>query len=697
MGKGHRAPAHSFRCGEPDEYSEVESGEERNKSGKMESGMKRRIIAGLVLLFGAYAAQAKTTSSANHGNWTNSATWNNGVPSTGDVVYVQSHSVTSSTPALGPLNVLATLQPTGHMVMLDGSEIDVTSGDVVLNLGMMTVGTGAVFTQTGTGYLKIGRDAGKDGTLVIDGGTYNSDRAIFMNLGNSGNAKATMIVNDGLMNCTKQIIFGGSTDSEARLFVNGGTAQFNWIDFDQGANPGGGTQLGEITVDGGDLILTTGNEAGSIAFAGDYNKVFYESGSITWRGVDSQPEFDAFVTIFNGWVDSTNITSVAHTAAELKSMLQFVGSDAFLAAPGTVLPSLRQKSIASGAWASDSTWDTGFAPRDGDGVWILDDDVTASGVMISLESLALLNAQQGTLTLSDGSDFDVFGSLPIMDGELAIESGSSLSVFKGGENYIQVGRDAGTTGALTIDGGTFYTERAMFNTLWNSPNATGTITVANGSLLSPDWQIIFGGASNSVSTMEINAGGTVECLFINFDQVDGNPAQNGNGTQYEEVTVNGGDLILNTDDYTNAVQFAGSYSKLFFEGGSITIKGVNTPEDFSNYVPLFNGAVDAQYVDSVTYTDEELKAMLQYSYLGDAVVTTEELKPYGYMTITIDGDTANITSSSLYPQGTNTLQVKTDLVGGSWSSLSSSTGVTSNTWVITPLTDTEAFYQIIAE
>jgi hypothetical protein len=292
-----------------------------------ESAMKRVLLVGLILLCGAVGARAATISSAASGRWEDAGTWSAGVPGTGDVVYIQAHSVTSSMP-VGALNALATLQAGSRMVMQDGSDIGVTV-NVTVNLGDMVLESGSRLTHTGTGYLKIGRDAGNDGTLMINGGTYDSDRAIFMNLHNSGDAKATMLINAGLITCTRQLIFGGSPGSEARLSVNGGTAQFDYIDFDQHALGDQG-QLGEVTVDGGELILTTANEAGSLQFAGSYNQVFYESGSIRFKGVDNEAGFTAFAGTFNGWVDAGNIASSTYSDQELKDGLVFDGLDAVL-------------------------------------------------------------------------------------------------------------------------------------------------------------------------------------------------------------------------------------------------------------------------------------------------------------------------------------------------------------------------------
>jgi N-acetylgalactosamine-6-sulfatase len=637
------------------------------------------------------AFETSTISSANHGDWEDAGTWNTGIPTPGDVVYIQSHSVTSGA-SVGILNALATLQDSGHMVMQDGSDIEVIK-DVTVNKGVLTLEAGSLLTHTGTGYLKVGRDAGKHGTVIIDGGTYDCNRAIFMNLATSGDARATMEIRDGFMDCSWQIIFGGSPDSEARLLVTGGTAQFSYIDFDQHALGDQG-QVGEVTVDGGDLILTTGNEAGSIAFAGTYNKVFYECGSITFKGVDNEEGFNAFATNqWKVWVDAGNVTSAVHSASELKSMIRFIGGDAVVAASEAELPSIRLTSVASGAWTNGAVWDKDLVPRDGDNVWIADDAVTVTGADVGLNSLALLKDQSGSLALGSGTHLHVGGEVAVMEGELTVGTGARLSHTNGNSKvFMKIARDAGTAGTVTIDGGTYASDRDIYLTQHNSTGATGTLHVAGGTVNGAR-SLIFGGASNSVSTLLVS-GGTATFQCIDFDQSFANP---GGGTQTEEVTVDGGNLVLTHACAALSLQFAGPHSKVFFEDGSITIAGVDTPDDFSTFTNVFNVWVDDGRLESTTYTSGQLKSMLQYSYLGDAVLTDEVLQGYGTMTIAAGSDALDITSAWLYPTATNTLQVRTDLAAGTWSNLTSSVGTTSNTWTIAPLTDAQRFFRIIAE
>jgi len=204
-------------------------------------------------------------------------------------------------------------------------------------------------------------------------------------------------------------------------------------------------------------------------------------------------------------------------------------------------------------------------------------------------------------------------------------------------------------------------------------------------------RVIFGGAPNSVSKMFIT-GGTAQFEWIQFDQGT-NP---GGGTQIEEVTVDGGDLIL-TGNETGAFDFAGAYSKVFYENGSITFTGVDTVADFNAFTNTWNGWVDTGSVTSTVYSASELKSMLQYSSLGDAVVTPVALQAYGTMMISLGADSMEITSDYLNPAATNMLQETTDLVNGSWSNVSFSTGSTSNSWVITPLTEPKSFYRVISQ
>jgi hypothetical protein len=122
------------------------------------------------------------------------------------------------------------------------------------------------------------------------------------------------------------MILGAGTNSTAKVFLNGGNLEMSYLEF---ANNGTG-QTQSLTVNGGQLTLNTGNEAGSVQFTDSTAKLWYEAGMITFKGVDSTNDFTAFKTTFNGWVDAGNLDSAVFSDQQLKSGLVFNGSDAVL-------------------------------------------------------------------------------------------------------------------------------------------------------------------------------------------------------------------------------------------------------------------------------------------------------------------------------------------------------------------------------
>lgn len=650
--------------------------------------MRKKIIVGLALLLGSQVGLA-AINSAQSGDWASTDTWGGGVvPVAGDTVYVNSHSVTSSA-SVGTLIGLAVQgNGLGELIMDSGSSIGV-SGSLTLNAGDLNVKSGAALTHaSATGYILLTAAAGAAGdsaSLTIDGGTVTSGRVALFGGSAATGAAGTLTINSGSLEFFGQRIqCDAGVGSTIEMFVNGGSLTCSYIQF---KNTAAGAQNQSLTVDGGDLILDTSNQNGSLAFTDAGAKVWFEDGSITFEGCTAA-EFSSFQTTFNAWVDSGTIDSVTFTDAELKYNLIHDGSYAVLT---TAAPATTVSSVASGSWSTESIWSIGIAPRSGDVVYIKDDDVSVENKERTFNVLALIGESGGTgsLSLGDGALFAVSNDVILTAGELTVGTGASLSHTHVGPNkYIKIARDADSSGSLVVDGGSVYTERALFLSNWEAPGSTGTLTVNAGSLKS-DKQLILGGASNSVQKVYLN-GGTTEFWYIDFDQND----NHGNGTQTQDVTISGGDLILTEpSNLSGTLQFGGSYSSLFFEHGSITWTGCDAAE-FSAFESVFDGWVDDGNVTSIALSAQQLKDALIHDGTS-AVLSADQLPPS--LSMSFDADSLTLASADLWPGATNILQTTTDLVDGSWSNLTSSTGSSSNTWVITPLTDPQQFYRIIPE
>lgn len=75
----------------------------------------------------------------------------------------------------------------------------------------------------------------------------------------------------------------------------------------------------------------------------------------------------------------------------------------------------------------------------------------------------------------------------------------------------------------------------------------------------------------------------------------------------------------------------------------------------------------------------------------------EPATPPASLTASVDAGTLYITSTDLTLSASNTLQMTTDLINGTWSNLTTSTGTTSNTWSISGLSESHCYYRVISE
>ncbi len=272
-----------------------------------------------------------TYNSVQSGDWTSTSTWNTvslpGSSAAGDVVYVKGHSVTSSAAVAYNLNGLGLLTAGSVLRMQSGSSMTVT-GNLTLSYGNLIVDSNASLSHvSGNGYIRIANQGdGQDGAMTINGGTVTSSRAVLIGNAAAKNAQGTLTINSGSFSSALQMILGAGTNSTAKVFLNGGNLEMSYLEF---ANNGTG-QTQSLTVNGGEFVLTTGNQDASLQFADSNAKVWFEDGMITFKGVDSTNDFTAFKTTFNGWVDAGNIDSLSFTDQQLKDQLVFDGTNAVL-------------------------------------------------------------------------------------------------------------------------------------------------------------------------------------------------------------------------------------------------------------------------------------------------------------------------------------------------------------------------------
>jgi hypothetical protein len=244
-------------------------------------------------------------------------------------VYVQGHSVTSSASVAG-LNGLGLLAAGSSLQMNSGS-LGVT-GTVTVSYGNLIVQSNATLSHVSpAGYIKISTQAnGNDGSMTINGGTVTTDRAVLIGNAAAKNAQGTLTINSGSFSSALQMILGAGTNSTTTVSLNGGNLEMSYLDF---ANSGTG-QTQSLTVNGGALVLTRAAEASAFVFTDPNAKVWFEAGTITFKGVDSLADFNTFTNTFNTWVSNGKVDSIGLTDQNLINGLTFNGTDAVL----TVIP-----------------------------------------------------------------------------------------------------------------------------------------------------------------------------------------------------------------------------------------------------------------------------------------------------------------------------------------------------------------------
>jgi|GEM_PF-3336889 len=284
----------------------------------------------------APALFSQTTTSVADGDWRTPATWNNAVPVTGGTAFIRS-GVTSSDNE-GSLAGLALIPGGGasSLTMNSGSQIT-SNGIMAVNNGTLTINTGAALSKLGgSNFGYIARDTGNTGEMIINGGTYDTNRVFFMGSGGQPGSTGTLSINSGSFMSSTFLAFAGEANSNMNIFVNGGSLALDFVDFDRDDNNAGAAGVTQaITVAGGNFLLTTSNEAGSLQFTADPSSVLnFNSGTVTWQGVLNTSEFATFQTTFGGWVDNGFIASSVFSGVELKDNLTYVsGTGAVLAIP----------------------------------------------------------------------------------------------------------------------------------------------------------------------------------------------------------------------------------------------------------------------------------------------------------------------------------------------------------------------------
>ena len=290
---------------------------------RRQNGLFRGTLsAGLICLFGAAGAQAAYIPSVADGAWEDTATWSGGIIPDGDDYANVTNGKNVTLSSVVTVNQYGN-DNAGVLTVNSGGSLTSTYGDTKPRGGTVNVETGGSVTHPGWFGITAAQASDKAYAINVNGGSYHQAGQMYLGDVAVENATIAIAVNSGSFNAN-WIEMRASTDTTTTLDVNGGAASMAYIGFTD--NGGANT----VTVDGGDLIISTANDTQSLQFKSASDKVWYESGTITWEGVDTEAEFDAFQATFNGWVDAGNMDSATFTDQQLKDQLIFDGTEAVL-------------------------------------------------------------------------------------------------------------------------------------------------------------------------------------------------------------------------------------------------------------------------------------------------------------------------------------------------------------------------------
>ncbi len=344
--------------------------------------------------------------------------------------------------------------------------------------GHVTVSAGGQVTSTAA---VVARQAGSTGSISVDGGTSQWTESARLGIGYSGTGTLT-VTNGGTVTSVGAIIgwnagATGTATIDASRWNDTGTAYVG--------NEGNGT----LTIRNG------GTVTGVNAYVGTATT---STGTVTVTGASSSWTLNGILNVgYGGTTSSMTVTDGGQVQDWQGAIAVTAGSSAAVTVtgPGSVWStitdnSLTNSGILSVGWSGTGTLTVSNGGTVSDTYAYLGDQAGSSGI-------ATVGGANARWTTSEVMLVGKYG-----DGRLTVNSGGTVSATNG----LTLAAFAGTTGTVTVDGGTVTTG----GNLAVGQSGTGELTVTNGGTVSSSHGIIGGnsGTQGSASISGTNSNWT---------------------------------------------------------------------------------------------------------------------------------------------------------------------------------------------
>jgi fibronectin-binding autotransporter adhesin len=480
---------------------------------------------------------------------------------------------------------------------------DLRIGDT--GVGNMTITTGGTVSN-GLGF--IGSSAGSSGTVTVSGGNWTNSG--FLSVGDSGNGHLS-ISNGTVSNSNGYIgVFSGSTGvvnvtggnwtNSSDLYVAAGSigsltisgnglvsSPTTTVAFSTSSGTGTVNLLGGVLSTGqvteGDSNGTVTFNGGTLRLTGNQTALFsgFETGDVTLLGnstVGGTIDTQAFnVATALGLTGNGSLTKQGNGTLTLSGNSSYTG--------GTTVANGTLRLLNNNAAGTGNITTTGSVISYGNGITI-NNPIVLNSNDTQLEVLGTDSATQagmisetggarplekignGTLNLTAANTYT--GGTTVRNGTLAVNSGGSITHtsanltvgLNSGDNATltvgtnstvsnnlgHIGNDAGSTGTVTVDGGTWTNS----NALNVGVSGNGTLTLNNGTVSSVGGFI--GSQVNSTGTVTVNGGNWTNSAALLV-------GAQGNGS-----------LTLNNGTVSSSQGFIGSFGN---STGTVTVNGGN--------------------------------------------------------------------------------------------------------------------------